>query len=99
MDLNLLKIAKEYLVQHTIDLYVARSQEVETSEFPTHFFNMGYILKSIHETIYFSHLLRDVKYGTYENIGYFKSEDSTDEDITEQFLVDVFSYYMQHHRA
>jgi hypothetical protein len=95
MDLDLLKIAKKFLVQHTQDLYMTRSQEVEVDEFPTHFFNMGYTLKNIEQTIYFSHLLRDVKYGTYENIGYFKTEDDTDEDVTEQFLTDLITYIVQ----
>ena len=92
--MNVFEASKKFLADHVVDVYMTRSKEIETSEYPTHFFNMGYALKQIEETTSLSKLLLDLKYGAYENVGYFKdNEENPEEDVQEQFLSDVYDFH------
>jgi hypothetical protein len=93
--MNVFEASKKFLADHIMDVYVTRSQEIETAEYPTHYFNMGYALKQLEETTSLSKLLLDLKYGAYENVGYFKDdEDNPGEDVQEQFLSDVYLFHI-----
>jgi hypothetical protein len=92
--MNVFEASKKFLADHVVDVYMTRSKEIETEEYPVHFFNMGYALKQIEETTSLSKLLLDLKYGVYENVGYFKdSEENPEEDVQEQFLSDVYDFH------
>ena len=92
--MNVFDVSKKFLADHVVDVYMTRAKEIETAEYPTHFFNMGYALKQIEETTSLSKLLLDIKFGSYENVGYFRDDDDNPkEDVQEQFLSDVYVYY------
>ena len=92
--MNVFEASKKFLADHVVDVYMTRSKEIETAEYPSHFFNMGYALKQIEETTSLSKLLLDLKYGAYENVGYFKdNEENPEEDVQEQFLSDVYDFH------
>lgn len=64
---------KKYLKDLTTDFYNVRADEVEPDELPSHYFNMGYIIKRIEESTSMESIINDVRMGRYEEIGFFHS--------------------------
>ena len=77
---------KKYLKDLTTDLYNTRADEVETDELPSHYFNMGYIIKRIEEATSIESILNDVRMGRYQELGFFYSTPEGQEPAVDQFM-------------
>lgn len=86
---NLTQHAKTMLKDMANDLYVVRAEDVEVDMIPNHYFNLGWMIQKIERYNTFDDIIRDVSYGEFETLGFFKDED---QPAVETFIHALYEY-------
>ena len=86
---NLTLHAKSMLKSMAHDLYVVRAEDIEIEEITNHYFNLGWLILKIEKYTTFDDIIRDVKYGEFDTLGFYKDEHQPN---VETFIHALYEY-------
>lgn len=87
---NLTKHAKSMLKEMAHDLYIVRAEDIEIDEIANHYFNLGWLVRKIEKYTTFDDIIRDVRCGEFETLGFFKDDEH--QPAVETFIHALYEY-------